>query len=98
MPMRVLNFATSLGVILLQFSQIAGYSAGKKLIEFGWDEPDPAFMREHIAEMEKTPLDGCVFHANFTEANGGTGNFTWQSWGERAFSEAQLKAAIDDLK
>src|SRR6266850_2088806 len=34
----------------------AGASAGvarvrKKLIEFGWDEPDPAFMRRHVREM-----------------------------------------------
>src|SRR5207244_10264732 len=25
----------------------------KKLIEFGWDEPTTAFLREHIAEMEQ---------------------------------------------
>jgi hypothetical protein len=25
----------------------------KKLIEFGWDEPTTAFMKQHIAEMEK---------------------------------------------
>jgi hypothetical protein len=34
----------------------------KYLIEFGWDEPDSHYLREHITEMEKLPFDGCVFH------------------------------------
>ena len=28
----------------------------KHLIEFGWDEPDTAFLRRHVAEMETTPV------------------------------------------
>ncbi len=36
-------------------------AAGKKLIEFGWDEPDTAFMREQDAEMERSPFDGCGY-------------------------------------
>ena len=70
----------------------------KKLIEFGWDEPDPAFMREHLGEMEQSPFDGCVFHVNFVDRDGATGSFTWQAWGERTFTEADLRAALDDLK
>src|SRR5437773_11218590 len=62
----------------------------KKLIEFGWDEPDPAFMRKHIATMEKTPFDGTVFHVN--------SDFLWQGWGRRTFTEAELAPAIEDLK
>lgn len=27
-------------------------AVAKKLIEFGWDEPDTAFMRKHIAQMD----------------------------------------------
>jgi hypothetical protein len=72
--------------------------AGKKLIEFGWDEPDTAFMRRHIGKMEQTPFDGCVFHVNFKDRTGATGNFTWQGWGERSFTEADLQTAMDDLK
>jgi hypothetical protein len=61
----------------------------KKLIEFGWDEPDPAFMKKHIATMEKTPFNGTVFHLH--------SDFLWQSWGRRTFTEAELSAAIEDL-
>lgn len=81
----------------------------KKLIEFGWDEPDTAFMREHIAEMEKTPFNGCVFRMNYKCEDGSsplpkgarglsTGNFTWECWGKKRFTEEQLKDAVDDLK
>ncbi|MBI2946870.1 MAG: hypothetical protein HYY23_04435 [Verrucomicrobia bacterium] len=70
----------------------------KKLIEFGWDEPDPAFIRGHLAEMEGTPFDGCVFHVNYARPGGGTGSFTWEAWGQRTFTEAELKPALDDLK
>ena len=62
----------------------------KKLIEFGWDEPDTAFMRQHIAAMEQTPFDGTVFHV--------PGDFLWQAWGKRKFSDAELQPALDDLK
>ena len=45
--------------ILFLITPSHGKAAGK-LIEFGWDEPDTAFMREHAAEMERSPFDGCV--------------------------------------
>ena len=70
----------------------------KRLIEFGWDEPDTAFLRRHIDQMEKTPFDGCVFHVMATDPRGNLENFTWLCWGRRAFTEAELKAASDDLK
>jgi hypothetical protein len=72
--------------------------AQKKLIEFGWDEPDTAFMREHIEEMERSPFDGCVFHAHYTKPNGGKGDFMWEGWDTRAFKAEELQAALLDLK
>ena len=59
-----------LGTIALALSSRGLFPAGplhaaevreKKLIEFGWDEPDTAFLRAHLGEMEKTPFDGCVY-------------------------------------
>ncbi|OGB96112.1 MAG: hypothetical protein A2Z31_06585 [candidate division NC10 bacterium RBG_16_65_8] len=69
----------------------------KKLIEFGWDEPDTAFMRRHIARMEEMPFDGVVFHANYTTPGGTPGNFLWEAWGRRAFTDAELMPALADL-
>ena len=36
-------------------------TSGKKLIEYGWDVPTPAQMREELANMEKRPFDGIIF-------------------------------------
>jgi hypothetical protein len=71
---------------------------GKVLIEFGWDEPDTAFLRREVAAMERTPFDGCVFHAVARGPSGTAENFAWKFWGRRAFSAAELSGAFDDLK
>ena len=76
----------------------AAQHKSKKLIEFGWDEPDTAFLRQHLPEMEQTPFDGCVFHAGYELAGGRKGSFTWDSWSTNAFNEADVKEAFDDLK
>jgi len=34
----------------------------KKIIEWGWDEPDTNFIRENLETMEQHPFDGLVFH------------------------------------
>src|SRR5215212_746052 len=78
------------GLALLTSLASAQTQPTKKLIEFGWDEPDTAFMRKHIATMEQSPFDGTVFHLNQ--------DFLWQSWSKRAFTEAELQQSIDDLK
>lgn len=72
--------------------------AQKKLIEFGWDEPDPEFLREHLAEMEKSPFDGCVFHLTAVSDAGLKENVSWICWGRRRLTEEELKPSIDDLK
>jgi hypothetical protein len=69
----------------------------KKLIEFGWDEPDTGFLRSNIQVMAQTPFDGCVFHADYLRT-GSRGSFTWQGWGTERFSETDLAAAFADLK
>jgi hypothetical protein len=73
-------------------------SPTKKLIEFGWDEPDTKFMRIHTAEMERTPFDGCVFHVSYVKSDGGQGTITWEGWGERAFAAEELQPALADLQ
>jgi hypothetical protein len=86
------------GVCVLPEPAPATRPASKKLIEFGWDEPDPSFMRAHIREMENTPFNGVVFHANYVRQTGEHGNFTWECWGKRAFTDEDLASALNDLK
>jgi hypothetical protein len=66
---------------------------GKKLIEWGWDEPDTKFIRQNIARMEALPFDGLVFHVNSSKGGG----LTWEMWGSRRFNLDEFKQAIDDL-
>lgn len=72
--------------------------AVKKLIEFGWDEPDTEFLRKHIDKMETTPFDGTVFHVNYATRDSRSGVFSFEAWGKRKFSEDDLRRAIEDLR
>src|SRR5436853_86040 len=66
----------------------------KKLIEFGWDEPDTAFMRQHIAQMEQTPFDGTVFTAYAYDNDKKQLNFMNECWGTTAFKGAGCEDEI----
>jgi hypothetical protein len=70
----------------------------KYLIEMGWDEPDPAFMRRNLAQLEASPFDGCVFHVDDLKADTRPGRFTWEVWGSRRFSERDVAPALADLQ
>lgn len=51
--------------------------ASKKLIEYGWDVPTPAFVADNVAEMEKRPFDGLIMRV----AGKGRGNvFSGGKW------------------
>jgi len=76
-------------------------TAEKKLIEYGWDCPDTAYVRANIAEMEKSPFGGVVILVR-TKAGepklGGTEDVLgWKVFGKEKFTEDQIQHAIDDL-
>jgi hypothetical protein len=95
-PCHELSRALTIFVALLLTA--GAFGSEKKLIEFGWDEPDTAFMRAHVAEMEKMPFDGTVFtvHANSDVAK--KSDFLGEGWGKKAFAPEEFTGAIDDLK
>jgi len=70
----------------------------RKLIQFGWGEPDTAFMREHVRQMETAPFDGCVYNVRFAPGEGHRGNLAWDAWGRQAVPEAALEPARRDLE
>jgi hypothetical protein len=99
--MRIHCFFAGLAfaLALTTASGAPGPASSKKLIEFGWDEPDPAFMRQHLQALERSPFDGCVFHLDAVKPGGGrAGSFTWEAWGTRAFRYEELNKAIADLQ
>jgi hypothetical protein len=78
---------------------LASPAAGSRaLIEFGWDEPDTAFLKAHHAEVERTPFDGSVFHAMTSVPGKPSENFTWLCWGKRRFTDEELGQAFADLR
>ncbi len=94
-----MHFCWSLAIVVLCLPVLAQTRpSNKKVIEFGWDMPDTAFMRQHIAEMEKRPFDGCVFRVMYRKSDGRIGSLMSEAWGREKLTEAQLAPAIDDLK
>ena len=63
----------------------------KKIIEFGWDIPSPAYLRDNIREMEKRPFHGVAIR--LPEDVGGGNIFDVQKWGKttEAARERELK-------
>jgi hypothetical protein len=83
-------------LVFVAFSSEAAVK--KKLIEFGWDEPGPEFMREHAPQLDASPFDGCVFHIDARRTNGSRARFTWDAWGTEAFTKESLQPALQDLE
>jgi hypothetical protein len=69
----------------------------KKLIEFGWDEPDTAYLRRQIGRMEQMPFDGCVFHVMLKPHGSQDVNLAWRFWGRTAFAFRDSQQAREDL-
>jgi hypothetical protein len=90
--------ATAFVGVVLACLVVRGAEASEKvIIEFGWDEPDTTFLRKNIEAMERSPFDGCVFHAAAKTRGGTVENFAWKAWGRRTFTEAELAGAFEDL-
>jgi len=83
---------------LVPFAWAAAEGSRKRLIEVGWGEPDTRFMRDHIAQMERSPFDGCVFHLPRSNPDSILSGFTWEFWGRRAYTLADLQGSLADLQ
>ena len=61
LPLRGLVLAAWMVCAVSLFAGAAQSAPAKKLIEYGWDVPTPAQMRDELAAMEKRPFDGLIF-------------------------------------
>jgi len=86
-------------VSIMAGCQVRGATIGpdKKIIEWGWDQPDPAYMRANIAQMEKAPFDGVIFGVRAWTKDGPI-YFSHENWGRRLFTEEELRPAMEDLR
>lgn len=69
----------------------------KKLIEWGWDEPSPAFMHANAERMDRLGFDGVIFHAE-PVVNGQPVNFAWSCWSTKKFEYEQFTKNLADLQ
>jgi len=83
---------------LLAAALLAGCRERKKLIEFGWDIPDTAFLRAHAREIDASPFDGVVFQVGTSGPGGGAASLSWRAFGREAFGEADVAQARSDLR
>jgi hypothetical protein len=79
---------------LLATARAGEPARAKKLLEWGWDEPDTRFLRANIERMERLPFDGLIFHM----AGDHNENLCWDIWGTRRFDVSQFTGALADLK
>ena len=89
------NAAEKTAATIIAPSTIRPNLPSKKVIEYGWDqylEPNPAYIRDHIREMEKRPFNGIIFRLT----DGGGEVFNLSAWNPEKL-EPQLKI-LGDIK
>lgn len=80
--------------LLLLSLTLSGCSS---LIKWGWDEPDQAFLRTHVAAMERKPFDGVVLRLTVPGVPPHLSNFSWHIADHR-YRWDDLRPAVDELK
>lgn len=85
----------SCAALLLIFSLMV--TGCTHLIEWGWDEPDQAFLKAHITTMERKPFDGVVLHLTVPGVPPGMENFSWHLADHRYLWE-EVQPAVEELK
>jgi hypothetical protein len=76
--------------------------AGKKIIKiYGLDKPEPAYLRKHVAEIEKTGFDGICIVVPTDEPKAGKryrkhGNYLWFSG--TPLAREDFARGVEDLK
>lgn len=76
----------------------AGRIVAKKVIEWGFDQPDTAMMRANIARMEQEPFDGVIFAAYGLDSKKQSLDLARNCWGHSAFTREQFANVVADLK
>ncbi len=71
----------------------------KKIIEYGWDCPDPAFVHAHLHEMEQRPFDGLVMRLPKAAPPGQRGgSLGWRVFGHERFVPADYEYLLPHLR
>lgn len=94
---RLLAALILLGVIVSVAAPAQSLWPRKKLIETGWDQPNTAALRAHLAEMEKQPFDGLVVGADGKDDAGKSVSLR-AIFDPRPWKQQWFQGCVDDLK
>src|SRR4051812_9542522 len=71
----------------------------KKLISYGNDWPNTSYVRDHIAEMEQRPYDGCAISVSEDEKPILSGdNLGIRMWGKTRYDSSKFDHCIAELR
>lgn len=82
----------------------SGPQPERKIIYYGWNTRDSAYVAAHWGEMEQMPFDGigigiALDRAQPTNGDGSTANLLgWQTFGAEAFDAERFATAISELQ
>jgi hypothetical protein len=65
----------------------------KKIIEWGWDEPTAAWMKQNITQAETLPFDGFVLPLKLRDGT----NMTWKMWSAQHIDYDGLTYMADEM-
>ena len=71
---------------------------GKKLLAFASNTVEPSYLRKHIADLEKLPLDGMVISVYADGWKGGRSGQEDRWFSGAALRREDFRQAVDDLK
>jgi hypothetical protein len=85
--------------VILFLAAVAHAEVKKKLIAYGHDWPNTAFVRANIREMERRPFDGVVIAVSKErEPKLKCSAVGFEIWGKKRFEIGDYQHAINDLK
>ncbi len=70
----------------------------KKLIEWGFDQPNTARFKANIVEMEKAPFDGVILAAYGFDKAGKKVDLSYNAFSREPFERSEFGNVISDLK
>ncbi|MCC6953581.1 MAG: hypothetical protein IT290_05645 [Deltaproteobacteria bacterium] len=70
----------------------------RKIIEFGWGEPNTRWVSQNIRRMERMPFDGLVMSARYLRPTGEDMIFAMNAFGTEEITWEQLGPALGYLK
>ncbi|MDO8589106.1 MAG: hypothetical protein Q7T82_18920 [Armatimonadota bacterium] len=91
--------AIMIALCALTICPLSATTQGKKLVQYGFDNRDTAYVREHVRDIEKVPLDGIAIAVYAKDADGKySRNVLGEVFTKNRIKPEDYEHAIDDLK